>query len=45
MLISQKQVFATHQTNIFLKNKRSPPAERVFFLKTIVPHLRNKYLI
>ena len=43
MLISQKQVFATRRTSIFLKNDCSPPAERVFFSKTSVRHPSNEY--
>ena len=43
MLISQKQVFAIRRTGIFLKNKRSPPAERTFFSKTSVRHPPNEY--
>jgi len=43
MLISQKQAFVTRRTNIFLKNDCSPPAERTFFLKTIVRHPPNEH--
>ncbi|WP_040560857.1 hypothetical protein [Segatella oulorum] len=36
-------MFVTRRTSIFLKNKRSPPAERTFFLKTIVRHPPNEH--
>jgi len=43
MLISQKQAFVTRRTNIFLKNKCSPPAERTFFSKTSVRHSPSEH--